>query len=530
VKRRTFLGTAAASLAVPVLAAPSIARGAAANVLKFVPQSNLTSLDPVWTTAAVTTNHAWNVYDTLYGVDHTLKPQPQMAEGHTVSSDQLTWTIKLRPGLKFHDNTPVRAADCAASLSRWAARDTFGQTMAPFVAEYKAVDDSTLAIHLHHPFPLLLDGLAKPSSSVPFIMPERIAKTDPFKQITEVIGSGPFRFLPKEYISGSRVAYEKFAGYKPREGTPSWTSGAKVAHFNRVEWHIIPDTATASAALQSGEVDWWEQVQADLIPMLKTNKNITFGIGDPTGYMGVIRFNELYPPFNNRLMREAILHAVDQKEYMAAVTGNDPKSYLLWHSFYPAKTPFGAPSVPDPMARNPDLALAKQLIAKAGYKGEKITIINPTNFATIAPFGQITYALFKKLGLNVTLDEMDWGSVVQRRAVTKPPAQGGWNVFHTWTTGMFIENPAVSPIIRGQGMKGWFGWYKSAKMEALNSQWLTAPTVAAQKKIAAQMQALAFHDAPTVPLGEFFIHTAYRKNLTGVLEGPAPFAWNCRMV
>ncbi|MBN8901290.1 MAG: ABC transporter substrate-binding protein, partial [Rhodospirillales bacterium] len=287
-KRRSVLqlgGAAAAASALPRFA---IGQSASATTLKFVPQANLTSLDPIWTTASVTENHGYAVYDTLFASNAKLEAKPQMAEGYTVSDDKRTVLIKLRDGLKFHDGEPVRAQDCAPSLARWSVRDTLGQTVAKFVDQWGVQDDRTIKITLKQPFSLLIDALAKPAANVPFIMPERIAKTDPMQQIKEHVGSGPFRFMSNEFVPGSSAAYEKFDGYVPRQEPPEWATGAKVAHFKRIEWKIIPDASTASAALQSGEVDWWEQVQADLVPLLKKNKDLTIGLANPTGYNGVM--------------------------------------------------------------------------------------------------------------------------------------------------------------------------------------------------------------------------------------------------
>ena len=258
-ERRTLLKGAAAAAGGATLASPAVAQPARAAALRFVPQANLTALDPVWTSAIVTQMHGYHVYDTLYAVDGQLRPRPQMAEGHTVSDDGRVWRIRLREGLRFHDGEPVRAQDCAASLARWSKRDPFGQLLAASVDSWRAADDRTLEVRLTRPFPLLLDALAKPDANVPFVMPERLAATDANAQVGEVVGSGPYRFLPEEFVSGSRVAYARFDGYAPRQEPPDWASGGKVAHFPRVEWHILPDPATAAAALQSGEVDWLEQ-------------------------------------------------------------------------------------------------------------------------------------------------------------------------------------------------------------------------------------------------------------------------------
>ena len=527
-KRRTLLGAAGGMAAAAALPRPAIS--ANPSVLKFVPQANLTLFDPITTTAAVTQNYGYYVWDTLYAVDEHLVPHPQMADGHSVSSDGRVWTITLRDGLKFHDGSPVRSADCIASIKRWATVDPFGQDLARAVDTYVVKSDKSFEVRLKAPFPLLDAALAKPASNVPFIMPEHIAAQPAAKAITidQVIGSGPCVFEAKEYVSGSRAAFSKFAGYVPRQEAPSWAAGGKVVNFDRIEWHVITDPGTAVAALQSGEVDWWELVLPNLIPLLQTNKDVVIGAGNPTGYMGCLRFNELFPPFDNVLMRQAVMMAVDQSGYMRAVTANNPKNFTICHSFFPIGTTYGIPPNPDPMGKGPDIAGAKKLIEAAKYGGEKIVIINPTDFPSIQPFGEITYATLKKLGLNVELVETDWGTVVQRRASKKPIDQGGWSIFHTWWEGISLYNPAVNPIILGQGLKGWFGWYKSDAMMALNADWLTAPTAADRHAIGAKMQALAFHDVPTVPLGQFYIRTAYRSTLSGIIDGASPYPWSVR--
>jgi peptide/nickel transport system substrate-binding protein len=524
-KRRDIMAAAGAATMAAPLASP--ARAQRANTLRLVPQANLTALDPIWTTAAVTMNHAYNVFDTLYGVDAALRARPQMAEGHEVSADGRTWLIKLREGLRFHDGEPVRAQDCAPSLRRWAARDTFGQTLGAAVDAFEAADDRTIRIRLKSPFPLLADALAKPNSNIAFIMPERLANTDPMTQVTEMVGSGPYRFLPREFIPGSRVAYEKFQGYVPRQEPPEWGSGGKVAHFERIEWHVIPDPATASAALQNGEVDWWEQALADLLPSLRRNRNITVEITDTAGYTGWGRFNHLHAPFNNPAIRRAVISAINQEDYLRAVTANDPDAFRQCRGFWPCGTPYGADT---PAAMPGNLDAARAAIRAAGYNGERVVIINPTDFPTIGPFGQVTHDLFRRLGLNSELVEADWGTVIQRRNSREPVERGGWSVFHTWWPSVSILNPAINAVIRGAGARAWFGWHESARIEELAGQWLAAPDAAAQATIAAAMQQEAFQSVPAMPLGQFFIHTAYRRNLQGVLKGVAPYPWNVRRV
>jgi peptide/nickel transport system substrate-binding protein len=521
-KRRTLLGAVATAAALPRFA---IGQPASARVLRFVPQANLTLLDPIITTAAVTANHAYMVFDTLFGMNTALEAKPQMAEGYTVSDDGRVYLIKLRDGLKWHDGQPVLARDCAASLRRWAARDTFGQTVAKVVDTWGTADDKTIKITLKQPFPLLIDAFAKPDAQIAFMMPERLAATDPFKGVTEMIGSGPFRFLKDEFVAGSSVAYARNADYVPRQEPPDWTSGGKIVHFDRVEWKIIPDSSTAASALQSGEVDWYEQVQADLVPLLRRNADIAMAGSNPQGYIGGMRFNHLHPPFNDVRMRRAILTAVNQDDYMRAVTGNDSSLFQICRSQFPCGTTYG--SQVGGSAQSGDLATAKAMIKEA-YGGAKAVIINPTDFATIAPLGDISYDLFQKLGINVEMIAADWGTVVQRRTSKEAVDKGGWSVFHTWFTGGFIINPVVSAPFRGQGANGWFGWYDNPKIEALTDEWLQAKDADARKAIASAIQAENYNRVPTVTLGQFQIPTAYRKSVQGRVSCSSPLFWGLR--
>jgi peptide/nickel transport system substrate-binding protein len=524
-RRRSFLRAGVGGVAIASLPRFAIAQPANARALRFVPQANLTLLDPIITTAAVTANHAWMVWDTLFGVNAALQAKPQMAEGYTLSDDGRTYLIKLREGLKWHDGEPVRAQDCAASLARWAVRDTFGMTAAKSVDTWGVADDRTVKITLKRPFPLLIDAIAVQNS---FIMPERLAKTDPFKAITEVIGSGPFRFLKDEFVAGSSAAWEKFDGYVPRQERPEWTSGGKVANFQRVEWKVIPDAATASAALQSGEVDWYEQAQSDLVPLLRRNSDIAIAPSNPQGYIGCMRFNCLHPPFNDARLRRAVLTAVNQEDYMRAIMANDHSAWQVCRSQYPCGTTYGT-EVDLPVQKG-DIETAKKMIKEASYNGQKAVIINPTDFPTIGPFGDITTDMFKKIGINVELQDTDWGSVVQRRATKESVEKGGWSVFHTWATGGFILNPVVSAPFRGQGEAGWFGWYANPKIEQLTQDWLDAKDDAARRKIAASIQLENYSQAPTITLGQFQIPTAYRKSLAGKLEYTGPLFWNVKRV
>jgi peptide/nickel transport system substrate-binding protein len=523
-KRRSFvrsMAAAGAAAAIP-LASPAVAQRK--RVLKFVPTADLSSLDPIWTTTQTVQTHGYYVFDTLFGVNAKLEPKPQMAEGYTIEDNGRTWLIKLRDGLKFHNNEPVLARDCAQSLKRWSARDVFGQTAGRFVEEWTTADDRTVKIRLKQPFPLLADALGKPNGMVPFIMPEHLARTDPTKQVTEMIGSGPYRFLANEFVQGSHVAYERFDGYVPRQEPPEWLTGGKVAKIDRVEWKVISDPSTVAAALQNKEVDWWEQLQPDLLPLIQRMSHMRVHNTNPIGYNGTLRFNHLHPPFNNPAVRRAVALGLPQEDYMRAVTGNNESLFSTCKALFPCGTRYGVELGKDVIRG--DLAAAQAALKASGYNNEKVVVLNPADVPSIAPFGHVTFDYLRKLGMNVELADTDWGSLVQRRNSREPVERGGWSIFHTWWFGTSLAHPAISTTIRGLGAKGWAGWYENAKVESLTSEWLVAPTEADRDRLAEAIHREVLGTLPSLPLGRFFINTGYNKDLKGMLEGTTPVAWN----
>ena len=519
-KRRSLLRSAAAA-ALPSTFA--IAQTSRDKTLNFVPQANLTLLDPIFTTALVTINHGWAIYDTLFGANAAQEVKPQMAAGVTLSDDGRVYDITLRDGLRFHNNEPVRAQDCAPSLARWAARETIGQTVWKFVESCAAVDDKTIRIKLTQKLPLFLNAIGKGGATVPFIMPEHIAATDPFKQVTETIGSGPFRFVKEDFVPGSQVVYVKNAAYVPRQEPAEWTAGGKVAHMERIVWKVIPDSATAAAALQAGEIDWYEQVQADLVPLLRKNADIRIGSANPTGFNGILRFNHLHPPFNNVAVRRAVMMAVNQADYMNAVTGADASAFRVCRAVLPCGTPYGRELGLEAMPG--DQAKARAALTASGYNGEKVIIINPTDFVTIGPLGDVTYDLLKQLGMNVEIVQTDWGTVTQRRAVKEP---GSWNILHTWAPSVVIGDPVQQWFARGLGQKGWFGWYDDPVIEQAARDWLLGQSAVEQNAAADAFQRRAFENVPFVPVGQFQIRTALRKSLVGQIEATGAYMWNIR--
>jgi peptide/nickel transport system substrate-binding protein len=525
-RRRFALGAGAAALAGPALSFKARAAGADSKVLRFIPQSDLRVLDPIWTTAYVTRNHGYMIFDTLFAIDHKFEPHPQMVGEWNVSPDRLSYKFALRDGLKFHDGQPVRGIDCTTSLERWMARDTLGQTMAAAIAEMKGGNDKNFSIHLKEPFPLLINAIAKISSLAPFIMPERLAKTDPFQQVKEMVGSGPFKFVQNEFRPGSEIVYVKNTDYVPRDEPPDWAAGGKVAKVDRVEWHVLPDATTKTGAMQTGEEDWWENPTGDLWPVLASSPDIWLTPLDPIRGMGCVRFNWLYPPFDNVKMRQAVMMVASQPDYMTAFVGIDPKNWDVCASFFTCGGPMANTAGSRALTGKRDYEGAKQLIKAAGYKGEPIILLDGVDQPLIHAEALVATDEMKKLGLNVQYVASDWGTVVTRRAVTKPPAQGGWNVFETGWTGADLIDPTANVMLRANGMKAWFGWPTDASLEDLRSQWLKAEDKQERQAIAAKIQQRAFEVVPYIPTGQFEQLTAFRKNVKGYISAPALFMWN----
>jgi peptide/nickel transport system substrate-binding protein len=523
-KRRNVL-IGAASLAATGLARPAIAQPA--KVLKFVPQANLSSPDPIWTTTTVAAMHGYMVWDTLYGLDDGLLAQKQMVGAEEVSPDGLTWKLTLRDGLKFHDGEPVRGVDVIASLTRWGKRDGFGQRLFSQMEELSSPSDKVVVFRLKKPFPVLPYALGSSNS---FIMPERIAKTDPFQQIPEFVGSGPFKFLRDEWNSGSSAAYAKYDGYVPRAEAPSRWSGGKVVHFDRVEWKILPDPATAAAALQTGEIDWWENPLIDLVGTLKKNKDVVTHVLDPLGALAIIAFNHLQPPFNNPKLLRALLPAINQQDYVGAVVGEMAELGQTDAGFFTMGSPFANTAGMAALTGRRDVALAKKLVAESGYKNEPVLLMSPSDQPQLQIMAQVTHSLFQSVGINSQYSSMDWGTLVTRRASKEPSDKGGWNSFCTTWGGLSTSNPGSSFPLRGNGPGGWFGWPTDAKMEELRDAWFDASDMAAQKKITEQMQLQAFENIPFMPVGQWANPTGYRKTITGVLKGSPAVFWNVRRV
>jgi peptide/nickel transport system substrate-binding protein len=521
-QRRSLIAgaAAAAGLAARGLARPALAQGEAAHTLRFIPQADVSILDPLNTTAYPTRNHGHMCWDTLYGLDEGFRPQPQLAAGHAVEDDGRRWVFTLRDGPAFHDGERVRAADAVASIRRWMLRDSHGQTLAQRLDEMRALDDRRFELRLKRPFGRMLDALAKASSYPCFVMPERFADTDPGRAFTEVVGSGPYRFVAAERVSGSRLVYRRFEGYQPTPaGAPGFMAGPKLAHFERMEWRVIQDPATAAAALQAGEVDWWEQVAPDLRPLLGRHREVVVERLDFGGTLATLRPNHLHPPFDDPAARRAILPALSQADFMTSIMGGNRELWRDGIGCFPEGSPLHSDAGTEALTRPRDLAAAQRALRAAGHGGGRVVVLHPTDVTNNNSLTAVAVDLLGKIGFGAESATSDWGTVLQRRANKEPPAQGGWNALVVLFGGIDVGDPGGHPLLRANGAGAWFGWPSSPPLEALRDAWFDAPDAEAQKRLGREIQLRFFEDLPFLPLGQYFVDSAWRRGLTGQRRG-----------
>jgi peptide/nickel transport system substrate-binding protein len=518
--RRLVIFTAVVATAYANTAAPAFAE----TTLRVVMHSDLKIVDPIWNTAYIVRNHGYLVYDTLFAMDAKGEIKPQMVDKYEVSKDQLTYTITLRDGLLWHDGNAVTTEDCVASIKRWAAKDSTGQKMMGFVKEMQVINPKTFKIVLTEPAGLILGALGKPSSNVPFMMPKRVAETDPNTQISDFTGSGPFVFKKDEWKPGDKAVYVKFDKYNPRSEAPSALTGGKVAKVDRVEWKWIPDHQTAVNALLAGEVDMIETPPHDLYPVLKANANVRLFRANPLGNQYAFRFNTLHKPFDNAKIRQAVFYAFNQEDFLKGVIG-DPDYYKVCKSFFPCGSPLGN-TKPLEGLLDSNFEMSRALLKEAGYDGTPVVLMHSTDVAVLSNLAPIAKSLLEKGGFKVDMQSMDWQTLMTRRAKKDPPNAGGWNAALTSWVAADILNPVMMGFLNASCDNAMPGWPCDKDIEGLRDAFARETNPAKQKQIADQVQVRATQYPTHIPLGQWYGAFGLRKNVEGVVEAPVTVFWN----
>lgn len=495
----------------------------AETTVTAVMHSDLRILDPVITTAHITRDHGYMIYDVLLAEDENFAPQPQMAEV-VASDDGLTYTFTLRDGLKFHDGAPVTAEDVVASLNRWGKRDTGGQSIMNVTDAITASDEKTVVWTLKVPFGPFLSTVAKQSGVPPFIMPKRIAETPADTAITEHIGSGPFKFVPEEFQPGVGVSYVKNADYLPRSEPTSGYAGGKVVNVDKVRWVTMSDSQTAVNALQSGDIDLIESMPVDLIPLVDGDDTVVVEKRAAYGFQTMGRMNFKYPPFDNQKIRQAALMAMSQEPVLAALTGS-PDYYKICGAIFGCGTPFENAAGTETLAGKGDPEGAKKLLEEAGYDGTPVVLMQPTDGPTLKAQPVVAAQLLRAAGFTVDMQPMDWQTLVTRRASMEAPSAGGWNMFFTNWQISEIASPINNVMLNGRGDQAWFGWPDDPELEALKQEFIDAKTPEEQKAATDKIQAHAIDVVNYIPLGEYNFPQARRAVLTDMLPTAVPVFW-----
>lgn len=507
---------AAGTAAAPYLA---LAQGGGGKVIKVA--GDVPVYDPVVGTSNGTYNHARLVYDTLFGGDENGIPKPQMVGKYGLSDDKLTWTFELRDGLKFHDRSPVTTADVIPSIRRWAARSGIGTSFMAVVKDLSAKDANTFTITLKEPYGLVLDSL---SNSL-FIMRKKEAETDPSVKIDTVIGSGPFKLNLAETKAGTQYVYDRNPDYLPRKEPPSGLSGGKVVKVDRIIYIAMPDVQSAIAAVQTGEIDYLGDPPIDMLDTFAKDKNLKLQVLD-RGQLGLIRFNFLHPPFNNVKCRQAMLHLVNQTDYLKGSFAN-PAYFKTCGSYLGCGMPMENDANMEWFKGAPNMAKAKQLLKEGGYDGRPVLILQPTNWLVGKNAAEILASQMRAAGINAQLVTSDWTGVVARRASKAPPNQGGWNIFISSTS---VADAAVplSLIHKTNGDKAWFGWPNDPKQEELREKWARAVTMEERKKVAREIQQNAWDFVPLMSFGQWVQPALMNAKMSGLLKTPfaAQLWWN----
>jgi peptide/nickel transport system substrate-binding protein len=522
-----ILAAAAVAAAFATVSGPATAQGDA-KVLRIVPHSNLTILDPIWTTAYMSRNHGYMIYDTLFGTDEKGAIRPQMVESWTESPDKRLWTFKLRSGLAFHDGKPVTGEDVIASLQRWGKRDTMGSALMTFVSRMDSPTPDTFRIFLGEACGFVLEALGKPSSNVPFIMPKRIAETDAFKQIEEHIGSGPYSFKRDEFKPGDKAVYIRNGKYVPRKEAPSGSTGGKVAYIERVEWNLaLRDAQAQVSALQKGEIDIIESLPFEHYETIKKDPNLVVAKVANLGLQYMARFNHLHKPFDNPAVRRAAIAAFAQQPFLQAQVGVK-ELYKPCPSMFICGSTYYSTAGSEIQAKS-NMKKAQELLKASGYDGTPVVMMKPTDLTTIAKLPDVAAQLLRQAGFKVDLQAMDWQTLVGRRSKKDAPDKGGWNMFLTAWQAHDISSPINQAALEAKGEKsGWFGWASDAKLEALRAQFMRELDEGKKKKLAEAIQARAFEVGTHAPLGEFLNVTVGRKNLSGWFITNGNIYWNLK--
>ena len=489
----------------------------AARPVVAVLESEVVILDPHMITATITRTFGTLVFDTLFGQNEKGEIKPQMLEGYTASADKLTWDFTLRSGLKWHDGEPVTPADCTASLKRWMPRDALGRMLAAATQSLEPTGAATFRLVLKEPFPLLLDVLGKPNAPLPVMMPQKIMAEAGDGRIKTIIGSGPFRFVPARWKPGASMILERNQAYVSRPEPADFLAGGKHVKIDELDLRVMPDANTGSNALTAGEIDYMQFLPFETLELLEKNRNLkVFGAMGIHMYQGNFRLNHAFPPFDNPKVRQVMWKLVDQASILDAI--GIPAKYRLdrCDSFFMCDTPYS--TLEGAGVAKYSVADAKRELAASGYKGEPVITMNVAGSISETACRVLEQAM-QQAGFNVQAQQMDWGTVLARRA-----RREGWSMFPVYSNGTDMLNPLTHFYVAAT-CGDFPGWSCDQRIPELLKQFTKADGLEAQRKVAAEIQKASYELTPAVMWGQFTRPAGYRNTLKNFIESSYPFFW-----
>jgi peptide/nickel transport system substrate-binding protein len=480
------------------------------KTLRIAASANIKILDPGFTSAYITRNFGYMVYDTLFSQDSKGQPKPQMVSSYEASKDGLNWKFKLRPGLKFSDGAAVTPTDVVASINRWASRDNVGRAMGVAGGEWTVLGADGFMLQLKEPFAPVLEALSKPSSFPLFVMPERLARNPPTRPLDEVMGSGPFIFKKEEWIPGNKLIFVRNPAYVPRSEAPDGLSGGKKPNFARVEWLYLPDTNSAISALKNGEIDMIERVPPDYVAGLRADPNINVKLADSS--QGLMVMNQLHPPFDNPKVRRALMMAVDQKKFMSGIGVSVDMRVPHCATYFICGEAGYTDAGSKPYA-TADLGKAKALLAQSGYKGEKVALLVPTDHPALNAAALVAAQTLRDVGFVVEEKNMTWSNVVARRTKRDLPDAGGWSMYLTVAGQFDLGTPITHAYLAAACGNNSPGWPCDKRLDELRTEWIKTAAPAKRAQVLSQFHEQAFQSVPYINFGQYSAAFAVRKEI-----------------
>ena len=417
----------AAALAVAVMAGAAAAaetpkRG---GILRVGNLGEPPALDAHWTTASITETLTNHIYEGLYSLDRDNRPIPMLAESHSVSRDGLAYTFKLRQGIKFHNGKEMTSEDVVASLARWGKQSVYGKTLFDKVADLRARDTYTVELKLKEKVAIVLVSLAVPNNFAAIYPREIAEKFPPQTKITEYVGTGPYKLA--EWKPDRYIRMVRFNDYKPRNEPPNGYGGGKTAYLDEIRWIPVPDVATRVAQVETGELEFADDLNLDAYDRLKRNPGARPIIGKPY-YWLVAVLNKKDGLMQNQKLRQAWQAAIDIEPIMRNVAGGKAEFYRMDSSLAFAEVPAWHTSLPGLPWNAHDRDKARRLLREAGYKGEPVRFMTTQEYKWMYDFALLTKQQLEDVGFVIDLQVMDWSTLVQRR--NNPKA------YDAFTTGM----------------------------------------------------------------------------------------------